>query len=205
MDLEKLKNRDYVLLLDKSGSMEEKDTPTGQSRWEAARESVTAIANKVSEYDPDGITVVPFAGNFQVYDNTTPGKVKDIFKENSPMGGTRMAGPLQAIFDNYLTQKSKGQTKANGVICLVVTDGQPQDEAEVARAIVQFTKKLDTREEFGLSFIQVGRDASASAYLKRLDDHLTAEGAKLDIVDTKTMEELENSSLTDALIAALTD
>lgn len=203
--MEKLKNRDYILLLDKSGSMEERDTPNGKSRWEYAQESTMAIATKVNEYDPDGITVIPFAGHFQVYDNTTPAKVKDVFKENSPMGGTVLSAPLKAVFDDYLAKKSRGEAKANGVMCLVVTDGQPQDETDVARAIVNFTKKIQSREEFGLSFIQVGRDPGASAYLKRLDSHLTQEGAALDIVNTKTMDEIETIGLTEALVAALTD
>lgn len=33
MDLEKLKNRDYVLMIDKSGSMSTPDAPNGWSRW----------------------------------------------------------------------------------------------------------------------------------------------------------------------------
>lgn len=205
MDLERLKNRDYVLVIDKSGSMEERDCAGGKSRWVYAQESTMAIARRVNEWDPDGITVIPFAGSFKVYDNTTPDKVKDIFNENSPMGGTTLSPVLEQVFTTHFNQKQKGTLKANGTLCLVVTDGQPSDEQAVARSIVNFTKKLDSREEFGLSFIQVGKDSSASAYLKRLDDHLTAEGAKYDIVDTKTIEEVESIGLEETLVAALTD
>lgn len=81
-NLDQLKNRDYVLVLDKSGSMETKDTPTGQSRWDYAKESTMAVATKIAEYDPDGITVIPFAGSFKVYDNVTPATVQNIFSEN---------------------------------------------------------------------------------------------------------------------------
>lgn len=205
MDNEKLKNRDYNLIIDKSGSMETRDCVGGQTRWDAAKESAQAIANRCAEYDPDGITVIPFASNFKVYENTTPNKVGDVFRENSPMGGTVLAHVLQNRFDAYLADKTAGKAKANGVMTLVITDGQPQDENEVARSIVNFTKKLDSREEFGLAFFQVGKDPGASAFLKKLDDDLTAQGAKFDIVDTKTMEEIETIGLTEALVAALTD
>lgn len=205
MNTDNLKNRDYVLVIDKSGSMEERDCPGAKSRWESAQESTMAIATRCNEYDPDGITVVPFAGTFKVYENTTPSKVKDIFNENSPMGGTVLAPVLNKIFSDYLTQKKAGTAKANGVMCLVITDGQPSDEKEVAKAISDFTKKIDSREEFGLSFFQVGKDQHASNFLKSLDDDLVSHGAKFDIVDTKTMEEIETIGLNDALIAALTD
>ena len=206
MNVERLKNRDYVLVIDKSGSMTATDTPSGKSRWNYMQESTVAVANKCNEYDPDGITVIPFAGSFKTYENTTPEKVNQIFSENEPMGGTVLAPVLKAIFNGYLARKKAGQAKASGELLLVVTDGQPQDENEVAKEIVNFTKQLDTGDdEYGIQFVQVGKDPGASAFLKKLDDDLTKQGAKFDIVDTKTMEELENIGLTEALIAALED
>lgn len=206
MNLEKLKNRDYVLLIDKSGSMEDSDTPTGQSRWDYARESTVAIAKKCGEYDPDGITLSLFSNTFKTYENTTHDKVKDVFSENSPMGGTVLAPALKAIFDNYLARKKAGTTKANGEILLVITDGQPVDENEVAKTIIAFGNSLDNAdEEYGISFIQVGKDLGASKFLKKLDDDLVNQGAKHDIVDTKTMDEVESIGLLETLTAALED
>ncbi len=204
--LDKLKNRDYVLVLDKSGSMEEKDCAGGVSRWHALQESTMAIANKCEEYDPDGITVVPFAGSFKIYENTTPAKVKDVFAENEPMGGTILAPVLAAVFKSFTDRQKAGQEKANGEMLLVITDGCPSDEDAVAKEIVKFGNTLTHgREEYGISFIQVGKDQHASEYLKRLDSHLEKEGAKNDIVNTKTMTDVETVGLTETLIAALTE
>lgn len=203
---EQLQNRDYVLVIDKSGSMESKDTPTGQSRWKYAQESADAIATKVEGFDPDGITVIPFAGSFKMYENTTAAKLKDIWAENEPMGGTILAPVLKKIFDDYKKRKAAGQTKANGEMLLVITDGQPQDEAAVAKEIVAFGNTLGGGDdEYAISFIQVGKDGEASRFLKRLDDDLTKQGAKYDIVDTKTMDEVEAIGLTETLMAALND
>lgn len=204
--MSKLENRDYVLVLDKSGSMEATDTPSGKSRWKEAEESTLAIASKITQYDPDGITVIPFASSFKVYENQTASKVAQVFKENSPMGGTTLAPVLKQVFADYNKRKAAGQTKANGELLIVVTDGQPSDEREVAAEIVKFTKTLSNGDdEYGIQFIQVGKDAEAARFLKKLDDDLTSQGAAHDIVDTKTMEELENVGLTEALMAALDD
>lgn len=206
MSTEQMKNRDYYLVIDKSGSMTQKDCPGGKSRWATAQETTEAIAQKLHEYDPDGITVVPFATSHKWYPNTTPEKVSQVFKENEPMGGTNLAPALKACFDDYLQAKAAGKAKANGAIVVVVTDGQPNDEYEVANAIVNHTKRLDNGDgEFGISMIQVGRDESAAQFLKRLDDNLEKEGAKFDIVDTKTMDEVETLGLTETILAALAD
>lgn len=207
MNQENLKNRDYVLVLDKSGSMASADTKSGKSRWSYAQESTLAIANKLNEYDPDGITVVPFSSAFKVYENTTPSVVANIFAENEPMGGTVLAPVLNDRFNDYLARKAAGKTKANGEIMLIITDGEPADEADVIKAIVQFGNKLNTGdEEYGISFVQVGKDSGATAFLKRLDDDLVSKyGAKFDIVDTKTIDEVETLGLTETLIAALND
>lgn len=201
-----LENRDYRIIVDKSGSMQETDTPNGQSRWMYAKESTIAIASTVEKYDSDGIDVIPFSGTFKVHNNVTAAKVKDIWNEHSPMGGTVLAPVLKQCFADYLAKKKAGTAKANGEMLLVVTDGQPTDEADVAKEIVKFTQSLDNGDgEYGISFIQVGKDPQASAFLKRLDDDLVKQGAKFDIVDTKTMDEVEKIGLSETLIAALND
>lgn len=206
MESSKLQNRDYTIILDKSGSMTASDTPNGKSRWAYAQESTQAIASTVNQYDPDGLTIIPFSSNFKVYENQTPEKIGEIWKEQSPMGSTVLAPVLKQVFSNYLKRKAAGQAKPNGEMLLVVTDGQPEDEQQVAKEIIAFTKQLENGDdEFGISFIQVGRDAGATAFLKRLDDDLEKQGAKFDIVDTKTIDEVESIGLTETLMAALND
>lgn len=202
----KLENRDYVLVLDKSGSMSERDTKSGQSRWAEAQETTLSLARKLETLDPDGITVIPFASSFKRYENVNGDKVKDVFKENEPSGGTTLAPVLANVFADYLSRKAKGETKANGEILVVVTDGQPSDETAVSSEIVRFTKQLSNGDdEYGILFLQVGKDPQASKFLRRLDDDLVKLGAAHDIVDCKTMEDLDGMTLTEALVNALDD
>lgn len=203
---EQLQNRDYVLIMDKSGSMGENDCQGGKSRWDFAQESTVQMAREITKLDPDGITVIPFASNFKTYENVTEAKVKDIFKENSPGGSTVLAPVLHSVFADYQKRKAAGTLKANGEILVVMTDGAPVDEADVAREIVKFANTLSNGDgEYGIQFLQVGRDPGATAFLKKLDDDLVTQGAKWDIVDTKTMDEFENIGVIETLVAALND
>ena len=205
--MSKLRNREYTLIIDKSGSMSTKDQAGGKSRWDVMQESTLALASKCEEFDPDGITVYTFSSQFRRYDNVTAKKVTQIFQENEPLGRTEMAEVLNHAFDDYFQRRKSGKTKANGEIILVVTDGQPENKKSVMKAIIEATKRLDGDEEIGISFIQIGNDSEATTFLKGLDDDIQGLGAKFDIVDTITMEEIEKErlSLTEVLLRTLED
>jgi vWA found in TerF C terminus len=200
-----LENRDYTLIIDKSGSMSTKDKPGGSSRWQIMQESALALAHKCEELDPDGITFYLFSGKFKRYDNVTAAKVTTIFQENDPSGRTDLASVLKDALDNYFQRKSKGQSAANGEMILVVTDGEPDDRKAVVKVIIDATQKLDRDEELAISFVQVGTDATATAFLKILDDDLGKAGAKFDIVDTITMDDMEDLTLKEVLLSAIND
>jgi vWA found in TerF C terminus len=200
-----LENRDYTLIIDKSGSMSTKDKPGGLSRWQIMQESALALANKCEELDPDGITVYLFSGKFKRYDNVTAAKVGTIFQENDPSGRTDLAAVLADAVNSYFQRKAAGQIPANGEIILVVTDGEPDDRKAVMDVILATTQKLDRDEELAISFIQVGTDETATKFLKILDDDLGRAGAKFDIVDTITMNDMEDLTLKEVLLSAISD
>ncbi|MBD2165480.1 VWA domain-containing protein [Calothrix membranacea FACHB-236] len=200
-----LENRDYTLIIDKSGSMATPDQKGGRTRWLAAQESTLALASKCEQFDPDGITIYVFSGRFKRYENVTSAKVSQIFRENDPSGTTDLAGVLKHATDDYFQRKSANQTKPNGETILVVTDGEPDDRKAVMKVIIEASRKMDRDEELAISFIQVGTDANATRFLKVLDDELQGAGAKFDICDTVTMEDMEDMSLAEVLLNAIND
>jgi uncharacterized protein YegL len=213
-----LEQRDYTLIIDKSGSMQTSDVGNGQSRWQAVQESTLALAAKCEQFDPDGLTVYFFSGSFVRHDNITSSRVAQLFAENRPDGATNLAPVLKDAFDDYFRRKSAGQSKPAGELILVVTDGAPSDKEEVVSVIVEATHRMDRDEEMAVSFIQIGRDDEASAYLKRLDDDLTGpppgffgrlfgarRTARFDICDTLTFDDMEDRPLTQVLLSAITD
>lgn len=203
MDKSKLGDYDFVIMIDKSGSMGERDCPGGKSRWDYAQEQTMAIARECEVYDTDGIDVVMFAGAAKHYSGVTSAKVKDVFKENSPSGSTDTAGALKLVFDKYNEKKAAGTAKPLIIVC--VTDGAPTDPKAVDKAIVAHANSLNEDGDCGITFVQIGKDPEARAFLKHLDDELQSQGAKFDIVDTKNEEEMENISITDILFEAVTD
>lgn len=200
-----MSDRDYTLIIDKSGSMSTPDQVGGKSRWEIAQESTLALARKAEQFDPDGITVYVFAGRFKRYDDVTSAKVTQIFLENDPSGTTNLAGVLQDALNNYFQRKAAGKTKPNGETILVITDGEPDDRKAVFEVIIHATRQMERDEELAISLIQVGSDAQATKFLKALDDQLQSVGAKFDICDTVTLDDLEDMSLADVLSNAITD
>ncbi|MEH2229121.1 MAG: VWA domain-containing protein [Nostoc sp.] len=200
-----MSDRDYTLIIDKSGSMSTPDQMGGRSRWEIAQESTLALARKAEQFDPDGITVYVFSGRFKRYDDVTSAKVAQIFLENDPSGTTNLAGVLQDALNNYFQRKAAGKTKPNGETILVITDGEPDDRKAVFEVIIHATRQMERDEELAISIIQVGSDAQATKFLKALDDQLQSVGAKFDICDTVTLDDLEEMSLADVLSNAITD
>lgn len=200
-----MKNRDYTLILDKSGSMSVSDKPGTPSRWVAAQESTLALARKCEQLDPDGITVYVFSSRFKRYDNVTSNQVENIFLENDPMGVTNLAPPLQDAADRFFQRKASGQLTKEGETILVITDGEPTDRREVIETIVAITQRMERDEELAISLIQVGNDQGAYQFLKALDDQLKEVGAKFDICDTITLDEMADVPLLEVLMSAIQD
>lgn len=200
-----LENRDYTLIIDKSGSMATPDQKGGKSRWIAAQESTFALASKCEQFDPDGITIYLFSGKFKRYENVTASKVTQIFQENDPSGSTDLAAVLKHATDDYFDRKAAKQTKPNGETILVVTDGEPDDRKAVMKVIIEASRRMERDEELAISFIQVGTDLQATRFLKALDDDLQGAGAKFDICDTITINDMEDLSLSEVLLNAIND
>jgi uncharacterized protein with von Willebrand factor type A (vWA) domain len=200
-----MKDRDYTLILDKSGSMSTPDMPGGRSRWAYAEESTLALARKCEQFDPDGITVYLFSSRFRRYDDVTASKVSQIFMENDPVGTTNLAAVLMDATNQYFQRKTAGKSKPAGETILVVTDGEPDDRRAVIEVIVNVTRQMERDEELAISFIQVGTDGGATKFLDALDNQLTDVGAKFDVCDTMTIDDMADLSLAEVLMNAIQD
>src|SRR5574337_163954 len=183
---------DFIVVLDRSGSMSETDCPRGLSRWDYMKESIMAFSRDVAALDSDGIGLVVFGGaTADSYDNVGPDKVKDVLERTSPRGST----PLTEALNEAFALAGKSDKKD---FIMVFTDGGPDERHSAAQAIIDHANKQETDDACTVLFVQVGRDKGATAYLKSLDDDL--KGAKFDIVDAMTIEEAEKFPTIVALV-----
>lgn len=200
-----LHDRDYTLIIDRSGSMSTIDPTENQSRWSIVENCTLALARQCEEFDLNGLSVYFFSNHFKRYRNISSSKVQEIFQENEPQGGTNLTIVLQDAFNNYFQRKIDGQSKPNGETIIVLTDGEPDHGISVSEVIVKASQQIERDEELAISFIQVGCDPKATKFLKTLDDQLEIFGAKFDIVDTVTVDDLKDISLKDVLLNAIVD
>lgn len=191
----KFSEYDFIIAIDTSGSMGE-PVKDGSSitRWEAVQESAMTIIRDVEKLDQDGVGLVLFGGpNIRAFDGVTSDKAREVFASTGPRGSTPLAEALTAA----LALAGKSDKKD---FIVVFTDGVPDDRQAAARVITQAANAQETDDALTILFVQVGQDRSATAYLKSLDDDLR--GAKFDIVDAKTVPEVDAFASTVELIAA---
>jgi hypothetical protein len=198
--------RDFTIIVDRSGSME-------GERWRQAEEAVKIIAPKVCEFDADGISLYFFSSRFQKFENVkTAEEVNRHFNDNRPSGSTALAQVLEDAVapDNFVLSKSGKHKHRKPETILVVTDGVPDDRPGVEKVIVNAANSLDEDQELSVTIIQIGDDASAAKWLKKLDDELQngaskAGKAKFDIVDTLSMETLRRINFADLVRLSICD
>lgn len=190
----KFSEYDFVVVIDTSGSMGE-PVKAGSSitRWEAVQESAMTIIRDVEKIDGDGIGLVLFGGpTIRSYDGVTSEKAREVFASTSPRGSTPLTDALIAA----LALAGKSDKKD---FIVVFTDGVPDDRASAARVITQAANIQETDDSLTILFVQIGDDRGATNYLKSLDEDLR--GAKFDIVDAKTVPEVDAFASTVELIA----
>lgn len=196
--LARLSEFDFIICLDASGSMSTEDMPNNRSRWAYMQETLLAFARDITKIDADGFDLVIFGGtNITSHQGVTADKIADVLGSRRPMGSTPLAEALTSAL------KLAGKSNKKDFI-LVFTDGEPDNKDAAAKVIRDAANGLTTDDELTILFVQVGRDAGATNYLRGLDDNL--KGAKFDIVDAKTQDEAEQfASTADLIDAAIND
>lgn len=188
-----LKKLDYIVVVDHSGSMgAPSNRYPSKNRLEEVEEDCIAIAREANKYDDDGITVIAFSNGVQTYDGVGPERVAGVFKEFPPRGGTNLTDALRAAV-------SKATESDKEAVVFVYTDGQPNDEASAMKVIDEAGRKLG-RPKIGFSFIQVGTDPGATAFLDHLDNNM-----KVDVTATFRAADAEGKSFSHLAWAARND
>eukprot|EP01126_Amoeba_proteus_P058170 TRINITY_DN7479_c0_g1_i3.p1 TRINITY_DN7479_c0_g1~~TRINITY_DN7479_c0_g1_i3.p1 ORF type:complete len:656 (-),score=190.89 TRINITY_DN7479_c0_g1_i3:85-1917(-) len=182
--------RDYILLIDKSGSM-------AGSLWKEAHKAVRLIAPHACACDPDGITLYFFGsrGALQKFEHIrTPEEVDNIFTTRVRTGGTTcLAGALRAAFSEHFEGRKP-------TTILVITDGEPDSKHDVTEEISKAANRVTSEEQLSISFIQIGHDRTATRFLMKLDDDLRT---RFDIVDVVHSDMISHMSFEELMMLSL--
>jgi len=173
-------SRDYVVVVDRSGHMQ-------GHLWAEATAVVAQVAGEVCKIDKDGVTLILFADRPERFANITdPANVMQKLQTTSPGGNCHLAPALQSALTDHFSVGKKETT------ILVVTAGEPADVNPTVDVLRDAANRIKHAKELSVTFIQVGDNTQATAFLQFLDKSL---GAKHDIVDTLKDEDFKKLNL----------
>lgn len=186
-NLELNQGDNFIFGVDVSASMANRDCPGNMSRIDYLKEKVSQFATEASKYDTDGIDVLTFGHAVTHYKNVSAenaGNVISGLKANESATDT-----AELIRRAWQLHRNGGYEQT---VLFVATDGSPSDRGAVKRTIVDITNQVRDPREFSISFLTVGEiSPDLNDWLTRLDDDLTSEGAKHDIVDVKALSDVD--------------
>lgn len=201
-ELTQLSKYDVVLIIDKSGSMDEHDCPGGMSRWEWCRTQLLAFTSQVDSTFRNGITVALFSSDFQIFNNVNFAYVQNIFANNSPNGGTYTGKVLSQVFDDYFARRQSNPAGTRKLLVQVITDGDPSDRGKLIETICKASQNINSTDEITVNFLQIGADHEGERTLAKLDNGLIAEGAQYDIVKVEPFSAVATEGLPRAVMDA---
>lgn len=183
--------RQYCICVDMSGSMSWPDGST--TRWDSARKAVEQLVETVFKHDADGsIPLYLFDDKVEfVGECVSSGQVVEVFKNYKPRGTTDLAQCLDVVVEKYVGKHRTNFALVPGTTIIVVLDGSTDSNEAVKDVIRRVADPVngyvETHMDVAFSFIQVGDDPGATAFLKELDDGLVG---KPDVCDTKKDQDL---------------
>ncbi len=201
-ELSVLSTYDVVLVLDKSGSMDEHDCPGGMSRWDWCRDQMFSLTSQISSVFRNGITVALYSSDYEIFRNVDLNYVTRIFGEHNPSGATFTGKTVDAVLNDYFARRSSNPAATRRLLVQVVTDGDPSDKGILVQSIVRATQQIKSQGEITINFLQIGNEQDGARTLAKLDNDMIAEGAQFDIVKVEPFARVALEGLPRALVDA---
>ncbi|KAJ7619374.1 hypothetical protein FB45DRAFT_930595 [Roridomyces roridus] len=204
--LEILRKFDTVILMDDSPSMKKSGSNNQVSRWTEAGLALQSLAEKVVQYDEDGMDIHFLNHKESALQLKSASNVKEVFDKVTPRGWTPTGRRLRDLLTPLLDQLEAANIEPDGtpknketrkeikrVNIIVVTDGEASDDPK--QTIIEAATRLTNLRnlcmiQVGIQFVQIGSDPGATQALKQLDDDLEKAHNIRDIVDTTPYSEL---------------
>ena len=179
--------RQYVICVDKSGSMSFNDK-NGRTRWMSAKMAVEALIPVIFKYDADGsVPLYLFGSDVDfVGECTKPEQIAEVFDKYRPGGTTNLSTCLEEAMETYLGKKRANYEVVPGTTFIVLLDGGADDSDAVKKILKKYADPkngyVSNHTQAAVSFIQIADDPGATKFLQDLDE---MEPPQTDITDHK--------------------
>jgi hypothetical protein len=215
--LKRISSRDVVIIIDKSRSMSEADCPADNmpanlgrlfmrapqggtvTRWEWCQRQTMHVASQLARMPGSNLKLVLFDDRVTEFDNVSIDSLSDIFNRYKPSGGTNATRALKTAIQEYF-EKQRDFGRARPLSIVVITDGAPASPRSLKDLIIDTTLKMNNPAEIAISFLQIGRDDQGNQLLPELDLGLVPEGARFDIVMSRSFNSVSRTGLMSALL-----
>jgi hypothetical protein len=220
VDVQRLEERDVVLIIDRSYSMGKMDCPPptsmgraasaltgfGVSRWDWCAEQTRALANVTGTYNR-GIKLIMFSRGFETFPDVTLKAVPTLFQryQPNPDQGTDMVDPLRAVLGDYLKRRSSGRNPRPLAIA-VIFDGLARKGSlpVLSDALVDVTKYMRDPDEIKITIFIVGnRGPRILEQTFDLERQLRRNGARYNILKVVPFNQVQRVGLAKALAETL--
>jgi hypothetical protein len=199
-----ISNYTLELLVDRSKSMQRQDCPGDLSRWQWCGQQAGQLAKSLAPFTPNGLTIIPFAGEYDVFEHATPQNIDIMFNNINLQSGTRLFEPLTERLDSYFAHR---KPNSKPLLIVIVTDGIPSPRFEpalVKQTLIEASQKMKYENEVVVIFCQIGgQDRFGQRYLTDLDQNLMNYGAKYHFVHAIPFDELQEIGLGPALASQI--
>eukprot|EP00479_Gromia_sphaerica_P008326 TRINITY_DN310_c0_g1_i2.p1 TRINITY_DN310_c0_g1~~TRINITY_DN310_c0_g1_i2.p1 ORF type:complete len:136 (-),score=31.13 TRINITY_DN310_c0_g1_i2:209-616(-) len=120
-----------------------------------------------------------FNNRVRYFDIEQKSDIDERLANQAPGGGTNMTAALTKALEH-----ANELYHDRDVTIFVISDGIPNSRTGVENVIKEHVATLESEQQLGITFVHIGTNANAKAWLEKLDDDFT--GAARDVIDFKS-------------------
>lgn len=202
-DIRALQDYSIVLIVDHSGSMNQsisitdKSANSKNSRWLWVQTQAANASTEFANAFKRGVKLIMFDSGYVVYENCSPAEVQHIFRTTKSSGGTNLTPALR-------DELKKKIISGKPLIICVCTDGERICHYDdLKECIAQATQAIPGRYDLAIHFLIVNPKQPDAEFATLKSDVMSA-GAKFDVVNVKSFQEIEQRGLINTLVDVAT-
>ena len=172
------------------------------TKFQWCHDQVRNLAQRLAPYKKS-LTVTTFNTIFDTKPDCDPSQVEQLYATITPEGGTDLVDPLRARCEACLLRQ---QQTGRPQLIAIISDGLPNvppDPRAVNRSLIEFSQRLTAPGQVTIAFLQIGDTFGGKDFCLDLDENLANEGAKYDMVNTKTFAQLKSRGIVECLVDAI--